>query len=264
MRTSFFEAVRKVVLEGKAEELKAKYEDQLPEDVIDKVFEIGADVDPGNPNKYTPWMLKMLADRKANEGMNSTAMLDIFSEDIKKFDEYCKKNKIENKDLYTYKTVEALVDVVRTVEYKAKTELSRSQQKKGILGLTDIPKEDIIFENDKVVLVFPANRDHSCKYGRGTNWCTAAMGNRNYFNRYFFDSKVNLYYVFTKVDITGKGVDKDIVSNFSVGFKDDEAILAIVVYPDKRVELYNKQDVKYATTAPAAKKLFKFLELPSL
>ena len=261
--SKFFEMVQKILSEGKAEELRERYKDKVREETLDKVFEIGKTTDATNPNKYTQWMLKMLTDHKANQGMRDVDMINVFTTDIPKFDEYCKKNKIENKDLMSYPSVERLVDAVRTVEYKAKTELSRSQQKKGIEGLEEIPAEDIKFENDKCLVVFPTNTSFSCKYGRGTNWCTAAMGSRNYFNNYHFGKGANLYYLYSKVDISDKqSIEKDIVSKFAHDYKQDEPILAIVVYTDGNVEYYNKQDNMSSKGDPTVKKLFKLLGLP--
>jgi hypothetical protein len=181
-----------VFSEASLKNLKQTYVDtkKIPLDKFENITEI----DPTDTNKYVQWMIKtFLKERKVN-------MLDIFNELIPKFDNLVNKKKIKGRDsdINIYKTSESLLDTIQKYEDMAP---SRSEIKRGIKSFDDIPKEDIVFENDKAIVVMPKNEADSCKYGRGSKWCTASMGHSNYFNSYFYSEGVNLYYILPKIDM---------------------------------------------------------------
>lgn len=160
--------------------------------------------DPTPQKKYIEWMARTFPK------MPSMAKYDI----IGKFDELCERNKIEQKDINRYENIEQVDDIVRKVE----ADLSTSEIKKGVKGVEDIDPKDIIFQNDKCVVVLPKKVDSSCKYGRGSTWCTASMGSRNYFNSYYFGRGVNLYYIIPLIDMGDKKYQK----------------IAVAVYPNRQ------------------------------
>jgi len=43
---------------------------------------------------------------------------------------------------------------------------------------------DKIYTSENYIVLVPKTQDASCAYGRGTRWCTASTGSRNYFDQY--------------------------------------------------------------------------------
>jgi hypothetical protein len=56
-----------------------------------------------------------------------------------------------------------------------------------------------LFENEKYLVVEPLTQEASCKYGRGTKWCTASMDSENTFQQEQ-DEGNRLFYIFNKAN----------------------------------------------------------------
>ena len=186
-----------ILTEGKVDDLKNLY--QSKHHMNDKTFNDILTIDATPTKKYLQWMLKRYVDPKENH----ENMLSRFKEYIPKFDKLLNKKRLkpEERDIQRYKKVEQLYDVLKHYD---ENEITKSSMSKGVKNFkTDIDKKDVVFENDKVVIVVPRTEEKSCKYGAGTKWCTAARGHMNYFSHYFYDSNVTLYYILPK-DKSGK------------------------------------------------------------
>ena len=159
---------------------------RIPQEVFDEL--VAADTTANK--KYIEWMCKMYVRERPN--------MDRFSI-IATFADLVARNIVtgEETDINRYRNLEALDDKVRQHE----GQMTKSEIKRGVKNFENIPKEDIAFENDKVVVVLPKTTEASQKYGRGTRWCTAAMGQRNYFEDYRFRRFVNLYYLLPKIEL---------------------------------------------------------------
>lgn len=60
------------------------------------------------------------------------------------------------------------------------------------LELTDPAfTEDIVYEDDNLIVIYPKTREASCKHGEDTNWCTATDGGQSFHE---YNDKGNLYY----------------------------------------------------------------------
>lgn len=176
------------------------------------------DIDVSDTNKYTQWMIKRYLDKNEDR----SKLLSIFSDLIPKFNILSNKKllKPKEKDIQIYKSTEQLYDVLKHYDID---KLSKSQISKGVKNFdSDIDPKDVVFSNDKVVIVQPKKTDTSCKYGAGTKWCTAARGHSNYFNQYFYQSNVTLYYILPK--------------------NKNEEKVAVAVYENGHMEIYNKED----------------------
>lgn len=157
---------------------------KLSKHTFDTLFNI----DPSPKKKYLAWMCKAFL------VMPDMSKFNV----ITSFYDLTERDQIKEKDIYRYKSIEEIDDVVRTVAHV----LTKSEIKRGIKDIEDIPAEDIVFENDKAIVLFPQNKEKSCMYGKGSNWCTAATGGSNYFNSYFFSQGVNLYYIIPKMNMS--------------------------------------------------------------
>lgn len=224
---------------------------------IDKrIFNALVQKDPTPQKKYIEWMARTFP------RMPSLTKYDVIS----RFDDLCNKNQIENKDIGRYEHIEQVDDAVRQAEIKYAEKSGDAQTKSGLYKdltaitakiskerdpdkrealmtkknqiaakinamkdfLKDINPKDVIFQNENVIVVRPPDVDSSCKYGRGSRWCTAAMGSRNYFNSYYFGRGVNLYYIIPLIEMHNDKLDK----------------IAVAVYPNGEKEIYDAHDAR--------------------
>lgn len=174
------------LLEGEAD-LRKQYLDsrRISEDAYNKLLSI----DPTPQKKYLEWMIK-----KYIIMGSKTENLEKF-QSIRNYYELFNKNLVpkEKRDINSFKNLEELDDLIRDLA-NVKT---GSEVRRYIKG-DDINPEDIVFENDKVTVVMPKNKEDSCKYGKNTKWCTAASSSSNYFDDYYIRQRGALYYVIVK------------------------------------------------------------------
>lgn len=109
--------------------------------------------------------------------------------ELEKFNKF--KARIENKDLNSYKTLDALYDVLETFDDKEDVK-SNKQITKDIKS----DSKKIIDTPDFKVIV-PTTEASAQFYGSGTKWCTAADKNCM-FNHYAKDG--DLYVIIAKID----------------------------------------------------------------
>jgi len=145
-----------------------------PEYTVD-VIEVLADNDPTESNKYLPFMIKQTKDWVDwihNELKNET-FKEMF-EIIKDFEDLSQRNLLENKDIYSY---ESNRDIIEAVKF-AKEKVTRSEVKKK--------ETEVIYEDDKWLVVFPLTTRSSNMYGKATKWCVASEDHNygKYFKQY--------------------------------------------------------------------------------
>ena len=176
--------------EGKADDIIAKYPNLKP------AFDAGIK----KPQQLN-WMAKRLGDTSIEDAVDA----------IKAFDKAkaALKSKKKNTDIYGYKTVQDLKDIVSSIGP------SRSQKD------TKLEKERILvgeFGDWKVEL--PLTTQSACHIGKGTTWCTAATKVKNMFLHYT-EQGVILFH------ITERGVDptEDAMAKLTVGFIDGKPAL---------------------------------------
>jgi hypothetical protein len=158
--------------------------------------------------KYVEWMVRTYVKNRMHYG--DIPKFGV----VKDFDELATKGIVQNKDINTYSSVEELYDEVKKHEdVKTQGEIEKEVKVEG---------SNIIFKNSEVVVIQPTTREASCYYGKGTKWCTAGDV-YNYFNDYFYNRGVNLYYVIPR---TGDNNDK----------------IAVAVEPDGDKEYYAADD----------------------
>jgi hypothetical protein len=214
---------RALVCEGVAQ-AKKLYMDthKIPEHTFEQLLE----KDPTEQKKYIEWMCKSYI-----AGNRTISQYDVIAD----FDNLLSRNKIEpqKRDINKYKTPEQVYDVVKYYEVQ---EPSKSQLQKQVKTNEAVK----VFENDNAVVVKPLSKDASVCYGAGTKWCTSASSSHNYFNTYFYNAKVTLYYVIAK---------KDAPSNYDK--------VAVAVYPNgvKECFLADDQSISYDKIQPYFKEL---------
>jgi hypothetical protein len=144
---------------------------QNPSYVVD-VIEVLSSMDPSKSNKYLPFMIKCTAewvDWINNELRNET-FKEMF-EVIKDFEDLSQRNLLDNKDIYSYESNQDIIEAVKT----AKEKITRSEVKKK--------ETEVLYEDDRWLVIFPLSTRSSNLYGKATKWCVASE-DQNY-GRYF-------------------------------------------------------------------------------
>lgn len=139
------------------------------------------------PGKYILWVAKQyklsLQQHKSLTRFKEDAYK--YEEALKKFNELSVKNKIKDKDINHYKNISAVYDAVEKFEdVKSNRELEKNIKIGGA---------EKIFESDKWLVVVPKTEEAACYYGKGTRWCTSAVGGGNSFNDYNEDGSLFIF-----------------------------------------------------------------------
>ena len=155
---------------AKIKELKA----QNPKYLID-VISVLSKMDPTKTNKYLPFMIKCTSDWVEwihNELTNET-FKEMF-EVIQDFEDLSQRNLLENKDIYTYESNQDIIEAVKT----AKEKITRSEVKKK--------ETEVLFEDNRWLVVYPLSVRSSNLYGKGTKWCVSSEDNNygKYYKHY--------------------------------------------------------------------------------
>jgi hypothetical protein len=202
--TLILEKVENLLLEGRLEDVKAKY----PEPTWGEIDRL-AKIDPSGNQKYLEWLTKNMLTRtikwfkdnaKENPGyygwsIDQTpdtaedtrwytnnnfrrSMTSINNENLLKVADdidYFHKNpsKYEKKDINQYDSI----DDLEKASNDAKLKLSRKEQKD-----TGVDK---VYEDDDFLVLMPKTHKASCRYGSNTKWCVTMRNTSNYFENYF-------------------------------------------------------------------------------
>jgi len=230
-----------LIVEGRVEDVfnkhlkDNKYRFKTPESINDMYRD---DIVPGsaniNPNhKYLDWIvdrwLKTMLDNPEVPVSNKETVEEIIQA-VTDFDRV--QNRLEQKDLYQYESLEELFNALNTADSKPRREVS------------DREDAEKVYESDRYVVMVPDTKEASCYYGAGTKWCTAQT-DRDYFSNY--KKSGELYYIIDKTKptsdpfykvalnkkLTGEedfwdATDKMHISGIGLEAKDNESLMAAV------------------------------------
>lgn len=175
--------------EGRKEDLKKKYSDKFDEKTLDWILNISDLVDFNH--KYTDFVLRTIDPETQDVEWWTEMTID----ELKLFDKY--QNQLEKKDINQYENFYQLQSAIGPVQQREKEKELEKQV-------------DKVYEDDRVLVIKPKTKQSSCKYGKGTKWCTAATGD-NRFEQYSSGNQA-LYY------ITLKGLKKQLGYKIAVHF----------------------------------------------
>lgn len=139
------------------------------------VIDVLSSMDPTKSNKYLPFMIKCTADwvEWINNELKNETFKEMF-EVIKDFEDLSQRNLLENKDIYSYESNQDIIEAVKT----AKEKITRSEVKKK--------ETEVLYEDNRWLVVFPLSTRSSNLYGKGTKWCVSSEDNNygKYFKQY--------------------------------------------------------------------------------
>jgi len=155
----------------------ARIKDLKPQNPTYKidVIDVLSSMDPTKSNKYLPFMIKCTADwvEWINNELKNETFKEMF-EVIKDFEDLSQRNLLENKDIYSYESNQDIIEAVKT----AKEKITRSEVKKK--------ETEVLFEDNRWLVVYPLSTRSSNLYGKGTKWCVSSEDNNygKYYKQY--------------------------------------------------------------------------------
>jgi hypothetical protein len=186
--------IRDYILEATAEDI-IKYYPTIPEDDILQV--VSADpTSLKNPDdsvrkvgEYARWILDLVRRNsfRLEDLDRATSALIIYHKVKPKLDTHAR-------NVYNFHSLQDLEDAVEPYQTDTHGATSIADYDKASKD-SEVTK---FFENSKWLVVIPKTEESSCRYGRGTRWCTAATETTNRFNEY--NDKGPLYIIINKHD----------------------------------------------------------------
>ena len=150
-----------------------KYRDEIESKGLD--FYVLKAMDPSTTYKYLPMICKYALDGIDNDDIRRY---------VKAFDLLSTKNKISNKDIYSYQDFNSLKSVIDVVDIKSKGD---------IIGKIRQERE-VILDNDDYLVFIPLTHAASVKYGMGAKWCVS-MKDDAFFWYALTNSNILFYFV---------------------------------------------------------------------
>lgn len=157
------------ILESREEDFKLKYGRKFNKEVLDKITN---SVSP----KYLDWVGKMMD--VAITGDNLGEDLSKLVNALNTFEKI--SSNLPKTDINQYQSVDELQQVISNYQNRTR------RQYKQIEG------GNVVFDNERFMVVNPLTHETSCYYGKGTKWCTAADSD-HHFQQYNSDGK--LFYI---------------------------------------------------------------------
>ena len=187
------ESIRKVLLEGRIDDVKRKFPDVDP-NVIDYFVQN----DPSGNQKYLEWLVKAMTHEPTIQSVEEIldegrAMMQFKTPQeflmmlVGKFHELLPYlvHTLENgekegtTDLYEYKFTDSEMinflgyDISQAKERKEEKDKEKSAQKNA----------DKIYEDSNWLVIRAKTHESSCHYGAGTKWCTTMKNSSSHFTR---------------------------------------------------------------------------------
>lgn len=200
--------------------LKEMYDDKYIINFVD----ICSSLDPSNTNKYVPYMLKLIEGyitdvRKDYE----TKTLNDIKQLVHDFHDLSERNQIDNKDIYSYESFDALEKTIK----EGKKKITESQVKKR--------ETNVLYEDEHYLVLRPLSIRSSRMYGATTKWCTSSERDDylTHFERYAGNG-VLIYFINKKED-PQKNKTAKVAFHNETDFKDKHNI-TIWDVEDKKLE----------------------------
>ena len=162
--------IRRILIEGKVDDLQAKHPD------ID-VRSLSV-ADPSSTKKYLPWMIKQVAVGVDEEEVSRL---------VKAFD--ANAQRLSKKDINAYVNVDDLGAALAALPEKSRTKEKRSIKETGSAK---------VYEDADQVVIRPDTKAAVQQYGSGTKWCITQAKKSHY--ETYSSSNVVFYFVISKSD----------------------------------------------------------------
>lgn len=148
------------------------YANSMSRDDFEKIIRADPTYGGGEQmGKYSQWLLTMVKKNKLNIDQlpKATELLNKYN---------LNKNKFKSKNIDDYKSVDDLYNEYESMEDELSSSSKRSQEQEAKRGAKKV------YEDSEWLVIVPETQEASCYYGKGTQWCTAAVESQNYFDNY--------------------------------------------------------------------------------
>ena len=160
-----------------------KYYPNIPDDTFMELVALDPTYTGKNSlGKYGKWLLNLF-----NRGKITENDFEEIPDLLNQFTTY--RNRIQNKDLNSYKTLDDLADILAQV-VDDMSMLTPSQKtkflkrvKSGKIKVDKSDDYDIVLDTPNFIVYVPNTHEASMKLGKGTSWCTAHE-NPDWYNHY--------------------------------------------------------------------------------
>ena len=188
-----------LLTEGRVEDVLKKYQGKITPETVNKFVEAQNKIDPSINNKYLDWMASaFVAGGSTDQIINA---VDVWHKNINKIDKELISNRYPDfmdnpkmktivnnpKDINSYGDLQTLIQVGKDASNK----LSKGDEDKIISSETRL-----VYQDNQYQIRVPLTHRASCKYGRGTAWCTRLPDTDSYFKSYTKDGV--LFYIIDK------------------------------------------------------------------
>jgi hypothetical protein len=160
------------ILESRVDDFKVKYGRKFNQETLDKITNM---VSP----KFLDWVGKVLDMAVLNDNLGE--YMSKIGPALDAFEKL--SSNLPKTDINQYQSLEELLKALNDYQNKPRREYKQ------------IEGGNIVFENNRFLIVNPLTHQTSCYYGKGTKWCTAGSSDQK-FNEYNSDGK--LFYILDK------------------------------------------------------------------
>jgi hypothetical protein len=188
---------------------------------------LAEEIDPSKTKKYMHFIIKSFL-------VNTD--LDLLRNRITEYDTLVNRNQVDKRDIGLFRTFSQFNEYVQKYnDIKSTRELKREIKREA----------DTVLDNENIFIVCPQSHDAVCLYGAGTRWCITSK-NSVHWEHYHYNCLITFYII----EVRGEEIKKKLmqgpyvnqVSSDELNLKQELWKVAIVVYPDGRLEAYNAND----------------------
>jgi len=164
-----------ILLEGRRDDFLKSYGSKFDKNNLKTILSLSQDLNPNN--KYLMFLGKVLQPGKID--------VEKVKKIIDKFEKY--QSSLNDREINNYDTLDAISQAISDHENRVRRDVKK------------VEGAEILYEDDRFVVVLPLTYETSCYYGSGTKWCTTSS--ESYFQKY--NSEGKLFYVLDKKASSG-------------------------------------------------------------
>ncbi len=176
-----------ILSEGRVEQVLKKYQGKISPETVDQFVDAQNRIDPAINNKYLDWMANAYVQGSKSDQIISA--IEKWHKNLAKIDGNLVANVWEDfltnkeharihmspRDISSYKNVSDLTQMANAAEQKQ----SKTEEDQIIKDETRL-----VYEDEHYQIRVPLTHRASCKYGRGTAWCTRLPDNDRHYKSY--------------------------------------------------------------------------------
>lgn len=159
-------------------------------DDLDSFIEKLSEIDPTPKGSLMPWIAKLVA---KNPQLNKVEDLSRLGDDLEKFMEY--RQKVENKDLNSYKSFQEVYDAIAPFINRPKTKEERQIERQEKALAKNKENIETVYTGSEGWIRIPKTKGAAQFIGQNTRWCTSSKKD-NMFDSY--NSRDTLFVIFDR------------------------------------------------------------------